>query len=76
MQIQSAFISDVVVRQRAHVLQLLASDRQTRHMAGEARAALHHRLHSFDGVESIDAQVDCVPLPRVDVDLHAHLGGG
>ena len=69
-QVQSRVLADVVVRQRATVLQLLSSEDQSLLVRGDAILVLDLALDSVDGVIALDIQSDGLASQGLDKDLH------
>ncbi|KAG2608127.1 hypothetical protein PVAP13_4NG284976 [Panicum virgatum] len=63
---------DVVVRQGAAVLQLLASKDQTLLVWGDALLVLNLRLHTVSGVRGLHLQGDGLAGEGLDEDLHSN----
>ena len=70
-QVQRGLLLDVVVRQRAPVLQLLARENQALLVRGDALLVLDLRLHPLDGVRGLHVEGDGLPRERLHEDLHA-----
>jgi hypothetical protein len=70
-QVQSAFLLDVVVRQCATVLELLAREDQSLLVRGDAFLVLNLRLDVVDGVARFDFQCDRLAGQSLNEDLHA-----
>merc|ERR1712185_21742 len=62
---------DVVVRERAAVLELLAREDQALLIGRDALLVLDLRLHVVDRVRRLDLQRDRLARERLDEDLHA-----
>merc|ERR1712066_267997 len=70
-QVQRGLLLDVVVRQRAAILQLLPREDQTLLVRGDALLVLDLRLDVVNGVAGLHVQRDGLPRQRLDEDLHA-----
>merc|ERR1712203_1269238 len=70
-QVKSGLLLNVVVRQRAAVLQLLPSEDQALLVWRDAFLVLDLRLHVVDGVARLHIQCDGLSRQRLDEDLHA-----
>ena len=66
---QSRLLLDVVVRQRAAVLQLLAGEDQALLLRRDALLVLDLRLHVLDGVRRLDIEGDRLTSEGLDEDL-------
>merc|ERR1719409_2407952 len=69
-QVQSRFFLDVVIRQSATVLQLLAGENQTLLIRGNAFFVLDFGFHILDGVGSLHVEGDGLACQSLDEDLH------
>ena len=67
---------DVVVRQRAAVLELLARKDQTLLVRRDPLLVLDLRLHVVDRVGTLDLERDGLPRQGLDEDLHSEKSGG
>ncbi|OBQ34350.1 MAG: hypothetical protein AN484_26720, partial [Aphanizomenon flos-aquae WA102] len=70
-QVQRGLLLDVVVRQRAAVLQLLAREDQALLVRRDALLVLDLGLHRLDVVGRLHVQRDGLARQRLDEDLHA-----
>ena len=68
---QGGLLVDVVVRQRAAVLQLLAGEDEALLVRGDALLVLDLGLDVVDGVARLDVKRDGLARQRLDEDLHA-----
>ena len=69
-EVQRRFLLDVVVRQCAAVLQLLAGKDQALLIRGDALLVLDLLLHVLDGVRRLDIEGDGLAREGLDEDLH------
>ena len=69
-EVQRRFLLDVVVRQRAAVLQLLAGKDQALLIRGNALLVLDLLLHVLDGVRRLNIEGDGLAREGLDEDLH------
>ena len=67
---QSRFFLDVVIRQSATILQLLASENQTLLIRGNAFFVLNFGFHILDGIAGLYFQGDGLAGQSLDEDLH------
>merc|ERR1719146_547710 len=72
-QVQRRLLLDVVVRQRAAVLQLLAGKDQALLVGRDALLVLDLLLHILDGVAALPLQRDGLARQRLHKDLHGSL---
>ena len=70
-QVEGGLLLDVVVRERAPVLQLLAREDQALLVGGDALLVLDLLLHSLDRVAGLHVERDGLARERLDEDLHA-----
>eukprot|EP00444_Apocalathium_aciculiferum_P047734 CAMPEP_0183498978 /NCGR_PEP_ID=MMETSP0371-20130417/1240_1 /TAXON_ID=268820 /ORGANISM="Peridinium aciculiferum, Strain PAER-2" /LENGTH=113 /DNA_ID=CAMNT_0025692635 /DNA_START=6 /DNA_END=344 /DNA_ORIENTATION=- len=70
-QVQCGLLLDVVVRQRAAILELLARENQALLIRGDALFVLDLRLDIVDGVACFHIQGDRLASQSLDEDLHA-----
>ena len=68
---EGGLLLDVVVRQGAAVLQLLAREDETLLVGGDALLVLDLLLHAVDRVRRLDIQSDRLTREGLDEDLHA-----
>lgn len=68
---QRALLLNVVVRERASILELLASKDQALLIGRDAFLVLDLRFHVVDRVGRLDLQRDSLASERLDEDLHA-----
>jgi hypothetical protein len=69
--VQRAFLLDVVVRQRATILELLAREDEALLVRRDALLILDLRLHVVDGVRSLHVERDRLAGQSLNEDLHA-----
>merc|ERR1711959_493046 len=70
-QVERGLLLDVVVAERAPVLQLLAGEDQALLVRRDPFLVLDLGLHVVDGVTRLDVERDRLPRERLDKDLHA-----
>jgi len=70
-QVQRRLLLDVVVRQRAAVLQLLAGEDEALLVRGDALLVLDLLLHVLDGIARLDLESNRLTGQGLDEDLHA-----
>ena len=70
-QVKSRLLLDVVVREGASILQLLASKDQTLLIRGDALLVLNLGLHGLDGIRGLNLKGDCLSSESLDENLHA-----
>jgi hypothetical protein len=70
-QVQGGLLLDVVVRQRAALLQLLAGENQALLIRGDALLVLDFCFNIVDGIVWLDFQRDRLAGQRLDKNLHA-----
>merc|ERR1711959_657075 len=69
-QVQSRLFLDVVIRQSATVLQLLAGENQTLLIGGNAFFVLDFGFDILDGVKSLHVEGDGLASQSLDENLH------
>jgi len=69
--VQGGLLLDVVVLERAPVLELLPGEDQALLVRGDALLVLDLGLHRLDGVGALHLQRDGLPGERLHEDLHA-----
>ena len=74
-EVQRAVLLDVVVGERAPVLELLPGEDQTLLVRGNAFLVLDLRLHVLDRVVRLALQGDGLSSERLHEDLHVESGG-
>jgi hypothetical protein len=70
-EVQRGLLLDVVVGERAAILQLLAREDEALLVRGDAFLVLDLLLHVFDSVRRLDVESDGLPREGLDEDLHA-----
>jgi hypothetical protein len=73
-EVESGLLLDVVVREGAAVLKLLAGEDQTLLIRGNTFLILNLGLDIFDGIVGLDLQGDGLASQGLDEDLHGLLG--
>src|SRR5256885_1283775 len=69
-KMERRLLLNVVIREGATILQLLAREDQTLLVGRNALLVLDFRLHIFDGIAGLDLQSDRLAGQRLDKDLH------
>ena len=69
-QVEGGFFLDVVVREGAAVLELLASEDKTLLVRGDAFLVLNLLLHGLNGIRGLDLESDGLSGQSLDEDLH------
>ena len=69
-EVEGALLLDVVIRERAPVLELLASEDKTLLVRGDTLLVLNLGLHVVDRVGRLNLKRDCLASQRLHEDLH------
>ncbi len=68
---EGALLLDVIIRERAAILELLAREDETLLIRGDTLLVLDLRLHVIDRVRRLDLQRDSLPREGLDENLHS-----
>jgi len=69
--VQGGLLLNVVIRESATILQLLAGENQALLIRGDTFLVLNLRFHVVDGVGRLDLQSDRLTRKGLDEDLHS-----